>query len=385
METLSTSSGADKYWVALRQPTSSASTHDVEEKYKKNAAAQRLYTFRQRARKFRNELRVVNGPLSLAKRLIKGAPPNILASLAACDGKTQDSLCTYDPDSLDCTPVDDSIPWPICWLLTSMSRKHRLCFGKPLKMEPLVEAASSFVNKVAWRLHFADSPSGRLGFRKFPSCTPHCPHSTLPEFQHWALKFRRVFLQSAMVNSCHIQTENVYGLQRLAFNLLKNLGYAIYPNDKDYGFSLSRKQHLLSLEKLALNPDNYEPVNLSSISFNSLRSQAVSLAKQMQSKLELPGLATSLLRSLSGNMVAHLGLTIKTHKTSVVRRTLHMARSPALQGFSERLCYSIRPHLKANSNFVRDVFEFRSAVHNTPSTPGTWMATADIKEVYLSG
>ena len=217
--------------------------------------------------------------------------------------------------------------------------------------------------------------------------TPHCPHLVHPFFTPWSNHFRRVLLTSASSRARHVSSSNVFGLMRVALNLIRGIQYIIVPNDKDAGYSFIHTSQARLLEHNTLVATHYQPVAMQCINFQSTRQLFVGLAKRIEREEEAPGLCRILCKPMDRAFPSLLGYTIKTHKSAgeVVPRPLHKAIQPAFAGFSAWLVMKLKPILHSLCHVIQDSHEFKRRVHNAAFPAGSQMATVDVKDFYLSG
>ena len=186
-------------------------------------------------------------------RLLQGAPPTVLPSLWNLHQRVADSMCTYDPHTCTTMPPPQ-LPWPVFWLLLHHSGKHRFCVGSKPPFRWLIEDIKQFMNKMQWRLHYSGCERPGPPFRVKGRLTPPCNFEVHPDFKPWSAHFRRVLLATASAQAKQRRTTNVYGLIRLAHNLLKTIPFFDVKNDNDNGFAFIHRDEATQLECMSL-PD----------------------------------------------------------------------------------------------------------------------------------
>lgn len=302
-----------------------------------------------RSRQRRSSARKRSGPLRALFGLLQGAPPTVLPSLWNLDRTVADTMCTYDPLNRRTSPPPP-LPWPVFWLLSHFSAKHRFCMRSPPSFRWLVQDIDQFRNKFHRRLHFSESDSDRprQPFRIRGRRTPACSHQVHPDFRPWSNHFRRVLPSTVQPRAKQFTTSNVYGLFRLSSRLLKSIPYVVIKNDKDNGFSFVHRDSLHLLGQETLIARSYEPVSIGQINFDTVMAEYTALARKIQEHEGIPGMAALINSSLDGQIATKLGYTVKTHKEQgdVRTRALHLAIQPAFLGLSSWLTWSLEGQIR---------------------------------------
>ena len=328
-------------------------------------------------------------PHRLLANLLKGSPPQTLASLYTYDSDVSEKIFSYNVELRVTGPPPVDVPWPALWVLVNLSPKFRILSGAGPSLQQLSTSLLSQLNKLKWRVHFHDNPSEPTGdfYVKSRMCSAP-PFRVRPDVEQWCTSFRSLVLKRAVQLRHSLKHKpNICSLVKIGIAALKVAPYYIVPNDKQPGFTFIPIDDLQAVESAALISPLYTPVVWEFVSLRSLIAQYRSLALRIGRHCQQPSTTRAITKSLSGSWVSVLGLTCKTHKDagSVGMRTIHKSIVPAFDGLSRWIVSVLTPKLAGLEHLVKDSGTFVDRTHGIVVPPTAKLVCIDLKDFYLSG
>ena len=291
-------------------------------------------------------------------------------------------------------PLPDSLPWPVCLLLATHSRKHVFPNNSRWNLSSFRQGVRDMCSRLAWACCFRGSDnetaadSRPLYKRSVKPCQNQGVDPLINNFNRGVTR-RCVDVfhstQKAGENLCRLPAYVTYG-----FRWLSSSPFSVAVSDKDGVFAIMSTAELQSLYSDQLNGACYRQ-----ISPDSLESEA------RTAKTSIPKLAVRLgkmgykpwAREICDNLTAvsahtmccRTKCTVKTHKVPCELRLLHDASQCCLKWLSAAVGRILLKVVSTFSMVISSSEEALNILRNLRFPKGATIVKIDVKQFYLSG
>jgi len=219
-------------------------------------------------------------------------------------------------------PADDSVPWPLVWLLARFSRKHVFVGRRLPDLSHYRQAIVAREKKVRWHWFFRAGTSGPASVR-LRGPTASFPGLADPALEALLGRVRSAILgaiKSKIVSArTHRSWSRMLPLTRLAFRCIRQPGFCIFPNDKEFRYSLMTSHDAVAAHAEVLRRPCYSETQFDHVATQWLHKKYRELCRDIQTVTGEERLATTLRRSMvcpRASLFAKLSITVKMHKAA---------------------------------------------------------------------
>jgi len=297
---------------------------------------------------------------------------------------------------------DDVCPWPVTFLLSQFSKKYIFNAGVVPKWNQVEGELLKFSNRLKWAFHFKDNNAPMeksLAKVKRGEVQPYLiggavkpPPLEIQAFiQHLREWLLRKFTSVARWGKEHLGG-NMLPVVKLAFGIMRSEGLAAGPTDKDGGFLVTKAANLLKVHSVVMTKPEYQQVFTSRVDWEAISQQYLAFVQEAAVTLDKKELVRPLRSSLDAPdalFSARVGLTAKTHKSSLEWRNLHCCPKWKFASLSQWVASMVEERLRLLAPHIlkdsMDLVRRLKLIRLSSTFPLLKFATIDIKEYFMTG